>query len=131
MSLFEPGAPLPSARLGALQAVASAGFHSGISMMPLLPYISDTTKSLHQMFAAFKKAGAHYILPANLTLFGHDKADSRTLIFRAIDKYSPHRREQYDRLLGNNDYMPYYYTQSFHKRALALCNQYEISNRIV
>tara|TARA_R110002012_G_scaffold13845_10_gene58473 strand:+ start:37690 stop:38019 length:330 start_codon:yes stop_codon:yes gene_type:complete len=40
--IFEPGATPPSVRLGGW----SSGFHTGISLMPLLPYISDTGRHL-------------------------------------------------------------------------------------
>ena len=39
--IFEPGATLPSKRLIALQETLAAKFHSGVSLMPLLPYITD------------------------------------------------------------------------------------------
>src|SRR6185295_5285395 len=39
---FEPGATPPDQRLETLKAALAAGFHSGVSLMPLLPYITDT-----------------------------------------------------------------------------------------
>ncbi|MGZ4062690.1 MAG: radical SAM protein, partial [Bacteroidia bacterium] len=69
--IFEPGATPPSVRLHTLRKSTEHGFLSGVSMMPLLPYITDTTASLHAMFGAFKNAGASYVMPAGITLFGN------------------------------------------------------------
>jgi DNA repair photolyase len=76
--IFEPGATPPSKRLEIMEMAAKENFLTGVSMMPLLPYITDTSESLEKMFAAFKRAGAHYILPATLTLFGEGPGDSKT-----------------------------------------------------
>jgi len=51
--IFEPGATLPSQRLKALEKTLEEGFLSGVSLMPLLPFISDTTESLHNLFSTF------------------------------------------------------------------------------
>jgi DNA repair photolyase len=53
-AIFEPGATPPSVRLKTLSEVTSSNFLGGVSMMPLLPYISDTEESLENMFGAFK-----------------------------------------------------------------------------
>ncbi len=83
--IFEPGATAPSLRLQSLKNTLSEGFLSGVSLMPLLPFISDTTAHLGVLFSAFKKYKAQYVLPATLTLFGTGKADSKTLVFQAIE----------------------------------------------
>ena len=46
--IFEPGATSPSKRLEVVKKTVSYGFLTGISLMPLLPYNSDTTEQLHQ-----------------------------------------------------------------------------------
>src|SRR6185369_531120 len=56
--IFEPGATPPDKRLLALKAALDNGFFAGVSMMPLLPYISDTGDNLHNMFSTFKQVGA-------------------------------------------------------------------------
>ncbi|MCY7410521.1 MAG: hypothetical protein LH473_09620 [Chitinophagales bacterium] len=63
--------------------------------MPLLPLISDTDEKLEEVFSAVKNAGADYILPAGLTLFGNEAADSKTLYFKFLEKYYPQLITQY------------------------------------
>jgi DNA repair photolyase len=75
--IFEPGATPPSLRLQTLKHCLTSGFFSGVSMMPLLPYITDTAANLELMFSTFKEIGVGYLFPATITLFGNDIADSK------------------------------------------------------
>src|SRR4051812_35109543 len=56
--IFEPGATSPSRRLVALKETAQSKLMTGVSMMPLLPYITDTKEEMQKMFSAFQSAGA-------------------------------------------------------------------------
>ena len=93
--LMEPGATLPSERLKTIKKALDLKFLTGISLMPLLPYISDTTEQLDHSFTTFRKLGVHYVLPATLTLFGNQKADSKTLILNTIQKHFPELEKKY------------------------------------
>jgi DNA repair photolyase len=129
--IFEPGAPPPTERITGLEKAAQAGFKTGVSMMPLLPYISDTGEHLHKMFSAFKKAGAQYIFPATITLFGSGPSDSKTLVFEAVGKHYPHLLPKYQKLFAQSSQLPTYYNNAFTKKANELCTQYSVSNRII
>jgi DNA repair photolyase len=129
--IFEPGATLPSARLETLRKVSSEGFLTGVSMMPLLPYISDTSDSLEKMFAAFKEAGAHYVMPASITLFGNGTGDSKTLILRAVAKHYPDLLPKYQKFFSASSEMPLYYTEAFKKKMKELSNTYALRDRII
>ncbi len=128
--IFEPGATLPSARLVALQKTLQEGFLSGVSLMPLLPYISDTKENLDLMFNKFRDLGTHYVMPATITLFGHDKADSKVLMLNVIAKHFPELLAKYQRFFHNNHEMPQYYRNAFYKKMKELSNQYQIPDRI-
>ena len=49
--IFEPGATSPSKRLKVLQSSLAHGFLTGVSLMPLIPYISDTSEQLTKSFS--------------------------------------------------------------------------------
>ena len=129
--IFEPGATPPSKRIGALQTTLEQGFLSGVNLMPLIPYISDTTEQLHLAFSKFKAMEVDYILPATITLFGNGKADSKTLIQNAIDKHYPQLSEKYEKFFANNTEMPKYYKTAFRKKMNELCEAYELDNDIL
>ncbi|MFD1768763.1 SPL family radical SAM protein [Sphingobacterium suaedae] len=128
--IFEPGAPTPSVRLEALRSASEKGLHTGVSLMPLLPYITDTAEHLEHMFDTFKQAGAQYIFPATLHVQGTQASDNKTLVLRAIDKHFPHLRATYDRLFQHNHQLPFYYRDAFRQKTEALSRSYGLQNTL-
>lgn len=130
-AIFEPGATPPSLRLEALKTVKEKGFLSGISMMPMIPYVSDIGTHLEELFSTFTSLGADYILPATITLFGHQPSDSKTLVFRAIEKHYPHLLPKYQKLFKDGTELPAYYRNAFHRKMKELAQKYEVRDRII
>lgn len=128
--LFEPGAPSPDLRLNTLKKTQNAGFLSGVSLMPLLPFISDTTAQLDLLFTSFQHC-ADYVLPATLTLFGQSKSDSKTLITKTIEKHYPELKDRYQKYFKYNSQLPQYYQTAFKHKMLDLSLQYNMPNDIL
>lgn len=116
-AIFESGAPAPASRLKSLRAASKSGLRTGVSMMPLLPYLTDTDEQLETMFSAFRDAGARYVMPASLTLFGHQPHDSLPLVLRAIGKHYPDLLPRYQELFQDP------WQQRQYQRTLALRTQ--------
>ena len=129
--IFEPGAALPSERIAAIKDTVNQGFLTGVSLMPLIPYISDTTEQLNQTFSLFKKIGIDYVFPATITLFGNGKADSKTLMLNAINKHYPELIKKYENFFTKNTQMPQYYQKAFRKKMNELCEEYGLNNDII
>lgn len=129
--IFEPGSTPPSKRITILEKTLNHGFLTGVSLMPLLPYISDTTEQLHLTFSKFKEVNVDYVLPATITLFGNGRADSKTLMLNAINRYFPELNEKYEKFFANSTEMPNYYKTAFRKKMNELCSEYELSNSII
>ena len=128
--IFEPGATSPDKRLQTLQTTLQHGFLSGVSLMPLLPYITDTSEHLEKMYSTFKEIGVNYIFPASITLFGDGPADSKTLMLRAVAKHYPHLLEKYQRFFSGSNQMPAYYTAAFNRKMDELNASYQLNDRI-
>jgi DNA repair photolyase len=129
--IFEPGATAPDNRLQTLKTTLASGFLSGVSLMPLLPYISDTGEHLEKMFSTFKDVGVKYIFPSSLTLFGNETANSKTLMLRAVGKHYPHLLEKYERFFSASEQMPAYYRTALNKKMKELSRKYGLSNSIL
>jgi len=129
--IFEPGATPTSKRLIALQEVLSKGFLAGVSMMPLLPWISDTTEHLELLFSTFKKSKVKYVLPATTTLYGNGKADSKTLMMRAIRKHFPQLEKRYLKYFAEGPEMPAYYRNAFYQKMKDICREYQLHDAIL
>jgi hypothetical protein len=70
-------------------------------------------------------------MPASITLFGDGPGDSKTLVFRSIEKHYPHLSEKYKKLFANGNELPAYYNKAFYKKMLELRDQYQIRNSII
>jgi DNA repair photolyase len=130
-SVFEPGATPISFRLKTLEKASKEGFKTGVSMMPLLPYISDSPEVLENMFEVFRAAGAHYVMPASLTLFGDNASDGKTLVLRALSKHFPDLVDQYHKLFSYGFSVPRAYQQNLERLTNELNARYNIPNRII
>ena len=129
--IFEPGAPSPSNRIKAIEQCKKMGFKTGVSLMPLLPYISDTTVSLDKLFSTFERIGVDYVMPATITLFGTGKADSKTLVINAVKKHFPELESKYIRFFSGRNEMPLYYRNAFYSKMKALSKDYGLKDRII
>lgn len=127
---FEPGAPAPLQRLETLEKTVNTGFNSGVSMMPLLPYISDTDESLHAMFSAFKQAGARYVFPSGITLYGNEPEDNFPIMMRRIINHYPQLAQAYQTLFTNDNAMRSY-QQALYAKLVALQKEYGLKDRII
>jgi DNA repair photolyase len=93
----EPGAPLSSARFAALRALSEAGIHTGITMMPILPFIEDTEENITQLVELAHQNGAEYILPSfGMTL----RAGSRDWYYDQLDRRFPGIKPKYIHQFG-------------------------------
>jgi DNA repair photolyase len=128
--IFEPGATLPSKRLAVLQQTLAEGFCSGVSLMPLLPYITDTDEYLNVMFKIFQELGVNYIFPASTTLFGSDKADNKPLMLKAIKTHYPHLWEKYEKLFAYGHQPLSWYREAFYQRTTTLTEKYNLNTTL-
>ncbi|MGC4104458.1 radical SAM protein [Ferruginibacter sp.] len=116
-NMLEPGAALPAERLNILKELKAAGFLAGVNAIPVLPFISDTEKELQKIIAAARQHDADYVLTGGLTLFGSDKADSKTLYYQFLQRYDAALIKRYDALYQGNFYPPWQYQQQLKARA--------------
>jgi DNA repair photolyase len=94
----EPGAPKVSARLNAMQTLAEHGIHTGITMMPILPYIEDNEANIAAIVQKAHQHGAAYIIPS----FGMTLRDrQRMYYYQKLDEYFPGVRRHYQAKYGN------------------------------
>ena len=94
---IEPNAPKTSERFRALELLAAKGIYAGITLMPLLPFINDTTENVEALVRQAKDAGAAYILP----MFGVTlRKGSREYFYTALDHEFPGLKARYQAYFG-------------------------------
>lgn len=90
---IEPNAPLSSHRFKVLEHLAKNGIYTGVTLMPVLPYITDKKEDIITLVKKAKDAGASYIIP----MFGTTmRKGSRDYYYNMLEKEFPGLREQYE-----------------------------------
>lgn len=94
---IEPNAPVTSKRYNAMKTLAGKGIYTGITLMPLLPFINDTKENIETIIRQAKDSGASYILP----MFGVTlRKGSREYFYRALDHEFPTIKAKYQSAFG-------------------------------
>jgi len=124
---LEPGAPPVSKRFRAMKVLADHGIRTGVTMMPVLPFIEDNDQNVRQIVEQARACGASYIIP----WFGMSLRDrQRAYYYERLDQLFPGLRREYQRVYGDQ-----YSCQSRNADRLTtlfeeLCERHGISTRI-
>jgi DNA repair photolyase len=129
--IFEPAAPTPKERLDTMKKLADEGFKVGACLMPVLPFLSDTSEQLSYMIQSVKEHGGSFILVGGLTLFGDKPSDCRTRYYNALRGHFPDVFPKTEKLFGKSSYPTHRYQQDLAVRVKELCKEHRIKNRIL
>ncbi len=129
--ILEPGAPQPEKRLETMSKCEKKGFLTGISYIPLLPYISDSEEELGVMVKTAKDYGAKFIFAGALTLFGDKQGDCKTLYYEFLKKYYPELLSRYRALYRIFPQPAKEYQEIIEKRARELCERYDVKYKLI
>lgn len=89
---IEPGAPAVSQRFQAMSILSAAGITTGITLMPLLPYITDSEENIRAVVQKAKDCGAQYFIPS----FGVTTRDrQKEYFYQKLDVVFPGISDQY------------------------------------
>lgn len=94
--IFEPYTCSPANRMRAMKKISDEGILTGILLMPVLPFISDTEEELDRLFSEAAKNGCRYIVyePLKLTASG----PQRTKFLHVLHEHYPHLMDRYKQL---------------------------------
>ncbi len=98
---IEPGVHATSKRLKAIRLLSKAGIFTGVLMMPLLPYLTDTPENVLSILHQAKECGARFIYP----LFGLSlRSGQREYFYQKLEQYFPGQKlkDNYIRLYGSS-----------------------------
>ena len=123
----EPGAPPPSARFDAMQALAERGIAAGICMMPILPFIEDNPENIR---AIVEQTAAHkgtYIIP----WFGMSMRDrQRAYYYEQLDRQFPGIRAKYERRFGERYECPANFAAELSSLFHLLCAEHGLDTKV-
>ncbi len=95
---IEPNAPSSSARFDALEALAHADVYCGITLMPILPLLTDSPEDIRLLVRRAADCGVNFIHP----WFGMSlRIGQREHYYRQLDRLWPGLRRQYEVTYGD------------------------------
>lgn len=97
--LVEPNAPPSSERFAALARLSGAGLFTGITLMPVLPFLEDSDENIRAIVKKAAQSGVRAIYPA----FGMTLRDrQRDYYLDALDRLFPEKKlsERYRKQFG-------------------------------
>ena len=101
---------------------------TGISMMPILPFIEDNEENITRIVEQAHAHGASYIIPG----FGMTLRDrQRAYYYRKLDELFPGLRQRYERAFGSQYGAAGENTDDLDSLFRELCQRYGIATRMV
>ena len=95
---IEPAAPISSKRFLAVKQLTENGIYSGILMMPILPFISDSEENIIAIVKNAAECGANFIYPFfGLTL----RQGQREYFYGALEKFARELVPRYKKTFGH------------------------------
>jgi len=124
---LEPGAPVSSRRVAALKSLSRRGLLTGITLMPVLPFIEDTEENIRAIIRMAQAAGARYVLPA----FGMTLRDrQRAYYYDKLDQLFPGLRVRYEKAFGERYSAPARNARRLGQVYAELCEQLGIATKM-
>ena len=94
---IEPFAPKSSDRFKAMERLSSLGIYTGVTLMPVLPFINDTRENIENIMKKAKDSGASYVIfMPGMTL----RKGSREYFYNSLVHCFPGIKERYQSTFG-------------------------------
>ena len=127
-SMVEPRAAPVSERFRAMRILADNGIRTGISMMPILPFIEDNEENITRIVEQARANGASYIIPG----FGMTLRDrQRDHYYGKLDEFFPGLRHHYEQAYGGQYSASARNSDGLESVFRDLCGRYGIGTRMV
>jgi len=121
--IFEPGSISPQERLKAMKELSKNGITCGLSLMPVLPYITDDEKQLEALIKAAGEHGAQYVWSGCLTLRDKQHEKYRSVLLKDF----PGLVSRYAALYKGRHSPAPAYAHRVHETIFKLANKYSIN----
>jgi DNA repair photolyase len=96
---FEPGVPIPSQRLQILKKFKQKGIATGMFLLPVIPFITDTEIHIRQSLQKAEENGIDFVIFGGMTL---KIGRQQQFYFRIIKDHYPELLQQYQNLYQNS-----------------------------
>ncbi|MDD3065363.1 MAG: radical SAM protein [Endomicrobiaceae bacterium] len=122
--LIEPNTSLSSERFEVLKEFSKTNASTGVHMMPVIPYLTDTYQNLDGLFMNAQKCGACYVITDILNLRGQ----TRKVFFEFIKNKLPHLYGKISALYRNY-FVDKEFRMQFKEKSKQLRIKYPLKNK--
>lgn len=102
--LIEPNAKPSELRFKVLKELGQTEVSTGLHMMPILPFITDSRENIEEVFRRGKEANVNYVLTGTLNLVGHTRENYLNFIKNNFNQLYPKYLELYKNWLAKKEY---------------------------
>lgn len=129
--IFEPNSTTIKERLDCIKKLNSVGINCGCSIMPVLPYITDSDKNFENLFYNLKQYNCKYIWWGYLTLRENitntNRQSQKKLYYNILLQHFPALLDKYN-LLYQKKFLPNKTYQKFvDKEIISIAKKYNLS----
>ncbi len=129
--IFEPYSSSIEERLACMKEMNANGVSCGCSIMPILPYITDSKENFEKLFFELKQSFCSYVWWGYLTLRENitniDKISQKEKFFSVLSQYFPSLIEKYEKLYKNRISPTMSYQKFIDARLKFFAKKYKIS----
>jgi DNA repair photolyase len=100
-AVFEPGVSLPSERLLAIKRFKEAGIACGIYLMPVIPYITDTSEFIEHVVQEARRIGVDFMVFSGMTL---KSGRQQEYFMHVLRENYPEHLQDYEKLYPGNKF---------------------------
>lgn len=122
----EPGTPAPKARLELVRALADAGFEVDVMVAPVIPYLTDSSAHLDELFAAIAAAGARSVVAFPM----HLRGSTRGWFLGWLAETHPALLRRYRQLYGRGAYVTPEYSRWLRGRIDPLLERHRLTRNV-
>jgi len=122
----EPGTPAPKARLELVRALADAGFEVDVMVAPVIPYLTDSSAHLDELFAAIAAAGARSVVAFPM----HLRGSTRGWFLGWLAETHPALLRRYRQLYGRGAYVTPEYSRWLRGRIDPLLERHRLTRDV-
>ncbi|MBC7517467.1 MAG: Rv2578c family radical SAM protein [Microbacteriaceae bacterium] len=118
----EPGTPTAKARLATVTAVREAGMNCSVFLMPILPFLTDTTEHLDNALQQIKASGASSVLYSSMYL----KPGTKEWFMLWLEREHPELVTKYLEFYSGGPYAPVAYRKWLADRIKPLMRKHRL-----
>ena len=127
--VFEPNVPPPSERMKCIQRLKKQGFPCGIFLLPIIPFITDTSSIMQQTIQDFHDINIDYLIFGGMTL---KSGRQKEFFNKVLQQHYPDLISSYAQIYKGSPWgnATKTYYQSIHQTFQAIMKHYPIPTRI-